>query len=114
MKKVIFLDRNVVIRIVKPYPEAKNHLYLGCAVDFGSGVVALDCTVLNFGRPTSDDPTGGLTISTRATRWIPLQRIEYIRELPEDLDPFQPDRIDVAADGNISYHATERPDLIPE
>jgi hypothetical protein len=114
MEKVSFLDRNIVLRVVKPYPEAKNHIYTGRAVDYDGRFVAIDGHVLNFGRPSADDPTGGLTISERAIRWVALQRVEYIRELPEGIDPFKPAEIDVSVDGNIRYHATDRPDLIPE
>jgi len=109
-----FVGCNVIVRIVKPYPGARNHVYTGKVVDYDGRFVALDGGVLHFGKPTVDDPTGGLTTSPRAVRWLALQRIEYIRELPEGMDPFKPDKFNVSADGSIAFKAIDRPDLLPE
>ena len=114
MEKIAFIDRQVLLRIVKPYHEARNHIYAGQVIDYDGNFVCLDCSVLHFGRATSDDPTGGLTTSTRAKRWVALPRIEYIRELPKGMDPFDPDKFNVAADGGIDLSAFDRPDLLPD
>ena len=63
MQKVPFLDRNVVLRIVKPYPQARNHVYTGRVVDYDGNFVVVDGCVLHFGRPSAEDPAGGLTTS---------------------------------------------------
>jgi len=109
-----FVDRAVVIRIVKPYAGARNHIYLGKVVEYDGRFVTLDGCVMHFGKPSVDDPTGGLTTSPRAVRWVALQRIEYIRELPEGTDPFSPDKIQVSSDGSLHYSVAGRPDLIPD
>lgn len=109
-----FSNRNVVMRIVKPYPAARSHVYTGQVIDYDGKFVAFDGCVLHFGRPSTDDPTGGLTISRRAVRWVALQRVEYIRELPEGMDPYDPAKLEVSSDGSILYPASERPDLLPD
>lgn len=109
-----FNDRNVVLRIVKPYPEARSHIYTGQVIDYDGNFVAFDGCVMHFGRPSTDDPSGGLTISHRAVRWVALQRVEYIRELPDEMDPFAPDKMDLNADGSLAYPGSARPDLIPD
>ena len=114
MQKGPFLDRNVVLRIVKPYPEARNHVYTGHVLDYDGNFVVVDGCVLHFGRPSAEDPAGGLTKSTRAVRWVALQRVEYIRELPDGMDPFEVDKLKVSADGSIEYQALDRPDLLPD
>lgn len=114
MEKKTFIGRNVVVRIVKPYPEARNHIYTGTAIDYDGRFLAIDGCVLHFGRPTSEDPTGGLTTSKRAVRWVALQRIEYVRELPTKMDPFSPETLKIAADGSVLYPVVGSPDFIPE
>ncbi|MHC4669025.1 MAG: hypothetical protein ACYTFD_11525 [Planctomycetota bacterium] len=106
------MNRDVLIRIVKPYPVARNHIYTGRVIGYDGRFVMVDGCVLHFGRPSVDDPTGGLTTSSRAIRWVALQRIEYIRELPEGTDPFAPEKLRVATDGSFDYGALERPDLL--
>ena len=108
-----FVNRNVVLRIVKPYPEARNHVYTGVLTAYDGKFVEIDGCVLHFGRASVDDPTGGLTKSPRAVRWVSLQRVEYIRELPKGMDPFDPEHLKVAEDGSLDYSAGERPDLLP-
>ena len=114
MQKVPFMDRNVVLRIVKPYPQARNHVYTGRVVDYDGNFVVIDGCVLHFGRPSAEDPAGGLTTSTRAVRWVALQRVEYICELPDEMDPFEVTKLTVSADGSIEYPALDRPDLLPD
>ena len=109
-----FLGRNVALRIVKPYPEARNHIYTGRALAFDGKFVAIDGCVLHFGKASVDDPAGGLTTSSRAVRWVALQRIEYIHELPASANPFAPEEIKVGADGSLDYDALDRPDLLPD
>ena len=108
-----FKDRNLALRIVKPYPEARSHIYTGRIVDYDGNFIAFDGCVLNFGRRSAEDPTGGMTISHRAVRWLALQRVEYIRELPDGMDPFAPDSIAVNADGSLVY-PDAGPKPIPE
>jgi hypothetical protein len=108
-----FTNKNVVLRIVKPYPEARAHVYAGQIVAYDGNFLAFDGIVMHHGKPSGDDPTGGLTLSSRTVRWVPLQRIEYIRELPEDMDPFS-GKFEVTGDGGLNYPATDRPDLIPD
>ena len=98
-----FNDRDVALRIVKPYPGARSHIYTGRIVDYDGNFIAFDGCVLNFGRPSTDDPTGGLTVSHRAVRWVALQRVEYIRELPPGMDPFAPDTLALNPDGSLVY-----------
>jgi hypothetical protein len=112
--QIVFSDRNVVMRIVKPYPGARNHIYTGRIVGYDGNFVAFDGCVLNYGRASSDDPGGGLTVSQRALRWVALQRVEYIRELPDGMNPFDPASLEVSADGSIVYPAVDRPDLLPD
>ena len=107
-------ERNLVLRIGKPYPEARSHIYTGHVVDYDGDMLAFDGCVMHFGRATADDPSGGLTVSKRAVRWIPLQRIEYIRELPEGMDPFKVDSLEVNLDGSLVYPDMDRPDLLPD
>ena len=107
-------DRNLVLRIVKPYPEARSHVYTGNVVDYDGNMLVFDGCVLHFGRATADDPSGGLTVSKRAVRWIPTQRIEYIRELPDGLDPFGVDSLEINSDGSLVYPDMDRPDLLPD
>ncbi len=114
MDKKSFVGRNVVVRIVKPYPTARNHIYTGEVVDYDGHFVAIDGCVLHFGRPTSEDPTGGLTSSHRALRWLALQRIEYIRELPAEIDPFSPDTLKIASDGSILFPIVDSSGFIPD
>ena len=114
MQKVPFIDRDVVLRIVKPYPEARNHVYTGRVIAYDEGFVAIDGSVLHFGRPTTEDPTGGFKKSPRAIRWVPKERIQYIRQLPEGIDPFDPEQFEITAVGGVSTSAADRPDLLPE
>jgi len=109
-----FLNRNVLLRCVKPYPSARNHVYTGRIIAYDGHFVALDGIVMHFGHPTVDDPTGGLTRSPRAVRWVALQRIEYLRELPEGVDPYEPEHIQVGSQGALEITAASRPDLLPE
>lgn len=109
-----FLNCNVLMRCVKPYPTARNHVYTGKLLGYDGHFVTIDGIVLHFGHPTVDDPTGGLTGSPRAVRWVALQRIEYIRELPENVDPFAPENIKVGSQGSLEINASARPDLLPE
>ena len=107
-------QKNIILRIVKPYPEARNHVYTGRVVAYDEGFVAIDGSVLHFGRATTEDPTGGFTKSDRAIRWVPKERIQYIRQLPEGIDPFDPEQFEITAAGGISTRAADRPDLLPE
>ena len=109
-----FSDRKVVMRITKPYPGARSHVYAGQVVGYDGRFVAFDGFVLHYGRPSADDPTGGLTISERAVRWVALQRVEYIRELPGKMDPFDPKAFEVSSSGGLLFRALDRPDLIPD
>ena len=113
MAEPVFSHRNGLVRITKPYPNARNHVYTGQIVGYDGNFVTIDGCVLHFGEPTVDDPTGGLTTSARAMRWIAVNRVEYIRELPEGVDPFAPEKLRVTGDGGIDYAALERPDLLP-
>ena len=106
--------RKIILRIVKPYPQARNHVYTGNVVDWDEGFLAIDGCVLSFGRPTTEDPSGGLTISQREVRWVPRERIQYLRELPEEIDPFNVEHFQVTAEGKVTHAATARPDLLPE
>jgi hypothetical protein len=114
MKKTDLVGRNVLLRIVKSYPSARNHVYSGRILDYDGCFVGVDSCVLHFGRPSAEDPTGGLTRSGRALRWVTLQRVEYILEYPADVDPFAPEKLKVTSDGAIEYSALARPDLIPD
>ena len=114
MNVIDFTERNVVMRIAKPYPGARSHVYVGRVVAYDGRFVAFDGSVLHYGHRTADDPTGGLTVSKRAVRWVALQRIEYIREMPEGMDPYDPEKIEVSADGSLLFAMIDRPDLIPD
>jgi hypothetical protein len=109
-----FLNRNVLLRCVKPYPQARNHVYTGRVLSYDGHFVTIDGIVLHFGHPSVDDPTGGLTRSPRSVRWVALQRIEYIRELPKGVNPFEPEDIKVGSSGALEINALTRPDLLPE
>jgi hypothetical protein len=111
---VELIGRSILLRVVKHYPQARNHIYVGTVVARDDQFVTVDGSVFHFGRPTSDDPTGGLTVSKRALRWVPIARIQYIRELPAGVDPHSPRTFRLTADGNLSVTASERPDLIPD
>ena len=113
-EKPSFLYKNVLLRCVKPYPTARNHVYTGKLLGYDGHFVTIDGIVLHFGHPTVDDPTGGLTRSGRSVRWVALQRIEYIRELPKGVDPFSPENIKVGSQGSLELTALTRPDLLPE
>jgi len=113
MDTIEFVGRQILLRIVKPYHEARNHVYAGTVLGYDGHFLCVDCTVMTFGRATADDPAGGLTTSGRATRWVALQRIEFIRELPEGMDPFDPEKFKVH-DGRIDLSAFDRPDLLPD
>ncbi len=113
MAEPVFSHRNVVMRINKPYKGAHNHVYTGQIVGYDGHFVTIDGCVLHFGDASVDDPTGGLTTSVRAMRWVAVQRIEYIRELPEGVDPFAPESLRVTEDGGLDYNVLERPDLLP-
>ncbi len=108
-----FVESNVILRIVKPYVQARNHIYTGKVLAKDDRFVLVDGCVFHFGRPSAEDPTGGLTISKRARRWVPIERIQYLRELPAGVDPFQPHLFRITADGNITS-SDVRPDLLPE
>ena len=107
-------QRKIILRIVKPYPEARNHVYTGIAVDWEEGFLAIDGRVLSFGRPSTEDPTGGLTVSQREVRWVPRERIQYMRELPDEIDPFDVAHFSVTPEGKVTHSTTPRPDLLPE
>jgi hypothetical protein len=109
-----FTNKNVVLRIVKPYPDARAHVYAGQIVSYDGNFLAFDGIVMHHGKPSGDDPTGGLTLSSRTVRWVPLERVEYIRELPEGTNPFEPEAFEVTGDGGLNFPATDRPDLIPD
>jgi len=106
-------DRNILLRIAKPYPEAHNHIYTGRITDYDRTFLEVDGCVLNFTRPTTEDPTGGLTISPRAIRWIPVERVQYIRQLTPGTDPFDPEAMRITEEGNIVPTSLNRPDELP-
>jgi len=108
-----FVGRNVILRITKPYQQARNHIYTGKVLARDDRFVLMDGCVFHFGRPSAEDPAGGLTVSRRAQRWVPIDRIQYLRELPPAVDPFRPELFRITADGNIESGAG-RPDLLPE
>jgi hypothetical protein len=114
MPEPVFSHRKVLVRIVKPYPGARNHVYTGQIVGYDGHFITIDGCVIHFGEATVDDPTGGVTTSGRAMRWIAVERIEYIRELPEGMDPFAPEKLRVQDDGSLDYTVLDRPDLLPE
>lgn len=107
-------NRNMILRIVKPYPEARNHVYTGHVVDWDEGFLAIDGCVLSFGRPSTEDPSGGLTVSQREVRWVPRERIQYVRELPEAIDPFNAEQFQITPEGKVTHSESPRPDLLPE
>ncbi len=47
-------------------------------------------------------------------RWVAVERVEYIRELPEGMDPFDPESLRVTENGSLDYNLLERPYLLPE
>jgi len=106
--------QNIILRIDKPYPQARNHIYTGKVVSYDDRFLAVDGVVFHFGRPSAEDPTGGLTTSGRAVRWIPIERIQYVVEMPKGIDPFSTTSFRLTAEGDVRWSATERPDLIPE
>ena len=114
MSEPQFVDRAVVIRIVKPYPEARSHIYLGKVVAYDGRFIGIDGCVLHFGRATLEDPTGGLTTSGRAVRWVFRDRVEYILELPDGMDPYDPEQLTVSPDGSLKASLADRPDLLPD
>ena len=81
MPEPVFSHRKVLVRIVKPYPGARNHVYTGQIVGYDGNFITIDGCVIHFGEASVDDPAGGLTTSARAMRWIAVERVEYIREL---------------------------------
>jgi len=96
-----FTGRNVVLRVVKAYPTEHTHVYAGRIVAFDGAFVCMDGRVFHFARPNAEDPTGGLTSSPRAIRWVPVQRIEYMRDLPPKLDVFHPSAFRLTPDGGL-------------
>ena len=96
-----FLERNVILRVVKAYAGEHTHVYAGRVVGFDNAFVCIDGRVFHFARPNAEDPTGGMTSSPRAIRWVPVQRIEYMRDLPERLDIFSPDAFRLTPDGTL-------------
>jgi hypothetical protein len=113
-EKPSFVGKSVLMRCVKPYPSARNHVYTGKIIAYDGHFVTIDGIVLHFGHPSVDDPTGGLARSPRAIRWVALQRIEYIRELPQGVDPYAPAHIKVGSQGTVEIDPLSRPDLLPE
>jgi hypothetical protein len=109
------LGKNVILRIDKPYPQARNHIYTGKVVAYDGRLLSVDGMVFHFGRPSAEDPTGGLTTSGRAVRWIPIDRIQYVVEMPKGMDPYSTAaNFRLTAEGDLQWLASERPDLIPE
>jgi len=68
------------VRTVKPYHEARNHLFVGRVLERDAACVRLLCLTFHYGRLVtriSDIATGPL-----GTRILPWARIEVINELP--------------------------------
>ncbi|NJN14120.1 MAG: hypothetical protein HC813_00145 [Planctomycetes bacterium] len=95
------IGNSVILRIVKSYPAEHSHVYAGRVLGFDGSFLAIDGRVFHFARPNAEDPTGGMSTSPRAVRWVPVGRIEYIRELPSTLDVFGADAFRVRADGSL-------------
>lgn len=81
--RTCFIGRHIVLRTVKPYAEAEDRLYVGRALECDRDFVAVDGYALAYGRPTSEDPSGGLTVSCRARSFIPLSGIACIEDAAE-------------------------------
>ncbi|MGQ0615070.1 MAG: hypothetical protein ACT4PV_15155 [Planctomycetaceae bacterium] len=106
------VGKNMIVRIDKPYPQARNHVYTGKVLDCGPQFLAIDGCVFHFGRPSAEDPAGGLASSRRAVRWIPIPRIQFMREMPQGADPYSTKNFRLTASGELS--ALDRPDLMPD
>jgi hypothetical protein len=78
--RTCFIGRDIVLRTVKPHAEAEDRLYVGRALECDRHFVAVDGYALAYGRPTPEDPSGGVVVSRRARSFIPVSGIECIEE----------------------------------
>ena len=87
------------IRTVKTYPEAHNHIIVGCVIDTTVSYVRLDCRTYHFGRAVNSEKD--ICTGSQMVRVIPWARVEIINELADSFD-YTSAQIVGGKDGNIS------------
>ena len=73
-----------MVRAVKAYPEAHNHLLLGQVTRRDDVHIEMDCRVYDFGRGVAS--IRDVRQSEIRTRIIPWSRVEVIDVLPANFD----------------------------
>ena len=86
--KEMMLEKIWKLRTVKDYPEAKNHIFVGKAVEITDSYVVLDCRTYHFGR-TVNQPRD-IRVGAVEFRVIPWGRIELVNLLDKDFDYKKP------------------------
>ena len=84
MVKNLKLDKIWKLRVVKEYPEAKNHLFIGKVVELNTSYVLLDCRTYHFGRNVNlprDIHCGNVEL-----RLVPWGRVELVNLINENFD----------------------------
>ena len=87
------------IRTVKTYPEAHNHIIVGCVIDTTVSYVRLDCRTYHFGRAVNGEKD--ICEGPQMVRVIPWARIEIINELADSFD-YASAQIAGGKDGDIN------------
>ena len=72
------------IRVVKPYPEAHNHLIIGEVLQETATWVRIKGRTYHFGR--SVDQLRHVRVGRHEVRIVPWTRIEIVNELPASFD----------------------------
>lgn len=87
------------VRAIKPYPEAHNHLLIGCVLAEHGPCVSLLCRTFHFGRNVNS--VKDIIPGALGKRIIPWSRIEIINELVGTFD-FERAKLVKGAKGNVS------------
>ncbi|MFH0962889.1 MAG: hypothetical protein V2A58_02635 [Planctomycetota bacterium] len=72
------------VRVVKPYPEAHNHLFIGEMVTRDGVAIELLCRTFHFARSVAS--VKEITVGPLGRRIVPWTRVEVINVLPADFD----------------------------
>lgn len=72
------------VRAVKPYPQARSHLFVGQVLDRDAVCVKLLCKTFRFGRVVNGDR--GVCVGAVGRRIIPWGRVAMVDELPASFD----------------------------
>jgi hypothetical protein len=87
------------VRVVKPYPEAHNHLLIGHVVERDATCLKMRCRSFHFGRVVG--APRDVTVGPLARRIIPWARVEIINELPASFD-YQNARLSKGNQGEVT------------